>query len=161
MQPEERSTDRATTMNLDDLLPTAKDCQKRTALLEGEKASEAMRLKAAADAEKKALLDRFERPSGVSDEERMKRAAAIIKRAVDSGLLEVEIARFPKELASDRGRAINQQEPGWEDTLTGLPRELLEFWRKYLKPRGYRLKCQIVEFPDGVPGDFGITLSWG
>jgi hypothetical protein len=148
-------------MSLDDLLPTAKDCLKRTALLESEKASESMRLRAAAEAEKKALLERFERVSGVSDEERMKRAAAIIKRAVDNGLLEVEIARFPKELATDRGRAINQQEPGWEETLTGLPRELLEFWRKHLKPRGYKLKCQIVEFPGGVPGDFGMTLSWG
>jgi hypothetical protein len=91
----------------------------------------------------------------------MERAAAIIKRAVANGVSEVEVGRFSNKLCTDRGRAINQQEPGWEDTLLGLPKELVEFWKKYLQPRGYRLRCQIAEWPDGVPGDFSITLSWG
>ena len=38
-----------------------------------------------------------------------------------NGLTEVEIARFPNALFTDKGRAINQQEAGWEATLTGLP----------------------------------------
>jgi hypothetical protein len=116
---------------------------------------------AAADAEKKALLDRLQKASGVSDEERLKRAAAIINRAVSNGLMEVEVGRFPNVLCTDHGRAINQQEPGWEKTLTGLPKELYEFWKKYLQPKGFRLKCQIVDWPGGMPGDIGITLSWG
>jgi hypothetical protein len=145
---------------LDDLLPKAADLRKKIAEAEAAKASEEMRKKAAADAEKKELLDRFSQPSGVADEERMKRAAAIIKRAVDNGLTEVEVGRFPNTIATDRGRAINQQEKGWEDTLTGLPKELYEFWKQHLQPRGYKLKCQIVSFPGGMPGDIGITLSW-
>ena len=52
-------------------------------------------------------------------------------------------------------------EPGWETTLTGLPKELFEFWKQYLQPRGYKIKFQIVDFPDGMPGDVGITLNWG
>jgi uncharacterized protein (DUF1778 family) len=152
--------ERTVTSDIDDLLPSAKDCMKRIALTEAEKVSAEMRQRAAAEAEKKSLLERLEKPSGVSDEERMKRAAAIIKRAVDNGLTEVQVARFPKELCTDRGRAINQQEPGWENTLTGLPKELFQFWRMYLRPRGYGLKCQIVDFPGGIPGDFGVTLSW-
>ena len=60
----------------------------------------------------------------------------------------------------DRGRAINQQETGWEQTLTGLPKEMYEFWERQLRPRGYKLKVQIVDFPDGMPGDVGITLKW-
>ena len=113
-----------------------------------------------AEAEKRALLERLSQPSGVSEEERMKRAAAIIKRAVDNGLTEVMVGRFPNSLFTDRGRAINQQEPGWETTLVGLPKELYEFWDKHLKNRGYKVKFEIVDFPGGIPGDIGFTLSW-
>jgi hypothetical protein len=54
----------------------------------------------------------------------MKRAAVIIKRAVDNGLAEVMVGRFPNQLFTDRGRAINQQEAGWEAALTGLPKTI-------------------------------------
>ena len=37
---------------------------------------------------------------------------------------------------------------------------MYEFWQKHLRPRGYKLKVQIVDFPDGLPGDIGMTLSW-
>jgi hypothetical protein len=142
------------------VLPTAKDVLKQIALREAEKASAAVKEMNAAEAEKKALMDKFSKPSGVSDEDRLARAAAIVKRAADSGLTEVLLVRFPNELCTDRGRAINQQEPGWENTLTGLPKELFEFWRKFMKERGYRLRFQIVDFPGGMPGDVGVTLSW-
>jgi hypothetical protein len=90
----------------------------------------------------------------------MKRAATIIKRAVDNGRTEVLVGRFPNKLCTDGGRAINQMEPGWETTLTGLPKELFAFWQQYLKPRGYKIKFQIIDFPNGMPGDVGITLNW-
>jgi hypothetical protein len=67
----------------------------KLALAEADKAAEAARKYAAAEAEKKALLDKLSAPSGVSEEERMKRAAAIIERAVANGLTEVLIMRFP------------------------------------------------------------------
>lgn len=144
-----------------DQLPTAKDLMKQIALKEAEKASAAMRERTAAEAEKQALLEKLSKPSGVSDQERLARATAIIKRAAGNGLSEVEVGRFPNQLCTDRGRAINQMEPGWENTLTGLPKELVEFWRQHLKPHGYKLKVQIVDFPGGMPGDVGMTLSWG
>jgi hypothetical protein len=143
------------------ILPAASDVMKQIALKEAEKASAAMRETTAAEAEKKALLERFSKPSGVSDEERLARAAAIVKRAADNGLTEVLVGRFPNQLCTDHGRAINQAEPGWEKTLTGLPKELYEFWEKYMKPRGYRLSFQVIDFPGGVPGDIGVTLKWG
>ena len=144
----------------DDLLPSASACRTKIAQVEGEKASEYMRNKAKADAEKKELMDRLSKPSGVSDDERLKRAATIIKRAVSNGLREVEVGRFPNALCTDHGRAINQMEPGWEETLTGLPKELFQFWKKHLQPRGYKIKYQIVDYSGGVPGDVGISLSW-
>jgi len=144
----------------DDALPTALDCRKKSAEMEAEKASEYMRKLKLVEAEKKELLDRLAKPSGVSDEERMKRAAAIIKRAVSNGLTEIEVGRFSNNLFTDKGRAINQQEPGWENTLTGLPQELFQFWKVHLQPRGYRIKYQIAEWPSGMPGDISITLVW-
>jgi hypothetical protein len=146
----------------DSLLPNAKQMMERVALAEAEKASEEMRKKARAEAEKKALIDKLTKPSGVSEEQRLKRAAAIIQRAVKNGLTEVEVMRFPNVLCTDRGRAINNNlEAGWEDTLTGLPKELYKFWEQHLKPRGYKIKFQVVDFSGGVPGDIGISLRWG
>jgi hypothetical protein len=142
-------------------LPTAKEMMQQIALKEAEKASAAAHERSAAEAEKQALLERFSKASGVSDADRLARAAAIIKRAASNGRTEVEVIRFPNQLCTDRGRAINQMEPGWEDTLTGLPKELLEFWRKHLRDRGYKMRVQIVDFPGGMPGDVGMTLSWG
>jgi hypothetical protein len=141
-------------------LPSAQQMMEKLALAEAEKANAESRKNAAAEAEKKALLDKLSAPSGVSEEERMKRAAAIIERAVANGLTEVLVMRFPNSLCTDHGRAINQQEPGWEQTLTGLPKELYDFWDRQLRPLGYKLKCQIIDFPGGMPGDVGITLKW-
>ena len=96
----------------------------------------------------------------LSAEEKIDRAAAIIERAVKSGQIEVEVLRFPNELCTDRGRAINQAEPGWENTLTGIPKDMYQFWNEHLRPRGYKARFQMVDFPGGMPGDIGIFLSW-
>ena len=144
----------------DDLLPNAKDFMKKLADAEAEEAARAARLQGESDAEKQALLKQLERPSGVSDEDRIKRALAIIERAVRNGKTEVEFIRFPIEACTDRGRAINQQERGWETTLTGLPKELYDAWAKYFRPRGYKLRAEIVQFTGDRPSDVGMTLSW-
>jgi uncharacterized protein (DUF1778 family) len=123
--------------NADDLLPTAKDFMRKPALAEAEEAAKAAREREKAEAEKQALLRRLEKPSGISDDERIKRAVRIFERAVRNKMTEVEIYRFPGNLCTDHGRAINQQEQSWENTLTGVPNELYETWAKYFRPRGY------------------------
>jgi hypothetical protein len=67
------------------------------ALAEAENASEALRQKKKADAEKKALIDKLSKPSGISEQEALKRAAEIVQRAVKNGLTEVEVFRFPND----------------------------------------------------------------
>jgi hypothetical protein len=141
-------------------LPTAEQMREKLVLAEAEKADEAERRRAAAEAEKKALLDKLAKPPEITEEERIKRAAAIIERAVANGMTEVQVMRFPNALCTDHGRAINQREPGWEKTLTGIPKEMYEFWERQLRPLGYKVQCQIIDFPDGLPGDIGITLKW-
>jgi len=146
---------------IDDLLPTAKEIQKQAAIKEAEKADKEARAVVAAEAEKKALIERLAKPSGLSEDEKVKLASSVIQRAVRNGLTEVQVYRFPNALCTDKGRAINQMEPGWEKTLTGIPKEIFQLWTDYLKPRGYRIRYQVIDFPGGVPGDIGVTISWG
>jgi hypothetical protein len=144
----------------DELLPTAGDVMKKLALAEAEEASKRAKQIAAAEAEKQALIDRLKKPSGLSDEEAIQRAVKIIERAVSNGRTEVQVYRFPNTLCTDKGRAINQQEPGWENTLTGVPKEIYQLWAKYFRSRGYKLRVEIIDFPGGVPGDIAMTLKW-
>src|SRR5436309_6021292 len=146
---------------IDNLLPTAKEIQKQAALKEAEKADQDARRLVAAEAEKRALIERLSKPSGLTEEEKIQLASTVIQRAVRNGLTEVQVYRFPNTLCTDKGRAINQMEAGWEKTLTGIPKEIFELWTEYLKPRGYRIGYQVIDFPGGVPGDIGVTIAWG
>jgi hypothetical protein len=139
---------------------SAKELMAKIAKVEGEKASKAMKAHEAAEAEKQELLDRLTRPSGLSDDEVMEKAAIIINRAVENGMTSVQVFRFPNHVCTDNGRAINQAEEGWEQTLTGVPREIYDFWQRQLKPRGYHMRFEIIDYPGGMPGDVGIFLSW-
>ena len=146
--------------NPDALLPSAKEVMQKIALAEAEEAEKQARMRAEAQAEKKALIDQLSKPSGISDEEAIGRGIKIIERAMHGRMTEVEVFRFPNQLCTDKGRAIINQEPGWEKTLTGAPKEIYQLWEKYFRPRGYKLKVQIMDFPDGLPGDIGMTLTW-
>ena len=147
--------------SIDDLIPNATQIRKEAALKEAEKADEYVRVAAAAEAEKRALIERLTRPSGKSEAEKIQLASTVIQRAVRNGMTEVQVYRFPNSLCTDKGRAINQQEAGWENTLTGIPKEIFQLWTDYLKPRGYRIRYQIIDFPGGVPGDIAVTIAWG
>lgn len=139
---------------------SAKELMAKIAKVEGEKASKAVKAHEAAEAEKKALLDRLTHPSGLSDEAVMEKAAIIVNRAVENGMTSVQVFRFPNSVCTDSGRAINQAEEGWEKTLTGVPKEIYDFWQRQLKPRGYHMRFEIIDYPGGMPGDVGIFLSW-
>ena len=141
-------------------IPSAKELMAKIAKVEGEKASKAMKAHEAAEAEKQELLDRLTRPSGLSDDEVMEKAAIIVNRAVENGMTSVQVFRFPNHVCTDNGRAINQAEEGWEKTLTGVPKEIYDFWQRQLKPRGYHMRFEIIDYPGGMPGDVGIFLSW-
>ena len=146
--------------NIDELLPTVKELRRRAAQEAAEKAEQEARHAAEAALEKQALIDRFIKPSGLSEDEKIQLAARVIQRAIRNGLKEVQVYRFPNILCTDYGRAINQQEKGWENTLTGIPKEIYQLWKDYLQPRGYEIRYIVVDFPGGMPGDIGVILSW-
>lgn len=89
-----------------------------------------------------------------------RRLGSRLREAAKNGVSEIMVMRFPNALCSDGGRAINNAEEGWPETLTGRPRQAYEIWRDKLRPAGYKLKAMIIEWPQGLPGDVGMFLSW-
>lgn len=80
--------------------------------------------------------------------------------AAQRGEKEYLLLRFPNGLCSDGGRAINAPLPDWPKTLRGEAAEIYLRWERDLKPRGFHLNARVVEFPNGLPGDIGLFLSW-
>lgn len=139
---------------------SAQELMRMIAENEAAKAAEAMRKLEQEERKRKALLDSFHAPSHLSPDQLMAKAMDLFRGAAERGQTEVMAYRFPNSLCTDRGRAINNSEAGWEETLTGRPKIVYEFWRDRLRPLGYKMKAEVVEFPGGMPGDIGFILSW-
>ena len=84
----------------------------------------------------------------------------LVANAVKDGKTEAMVCSFPSDLCTDSGRAINNSDPRWPETLQGKAKEFYERFETLAKPQGYRLKAMIVNFPGGVPGDVGFFLNW-
>jgi hypothetical protein len=74
---------------------------------------------------------------------------------------EFMLLRFPSEVCTDGGRAINAPDLDWPTTLRGEAAEIYLRWRRDLQPQGFHLAARVVDFPDGIPGDIGRFLVWG
>ena len=114
--------------------------------------------RAEAERRKAAVEDMIEHH--IKDEawrEILRRAQAAAK----TGQKDMLLLRFPCELCSDGGRAINAALPDWPETLRGEAAEIYLHWERDLKPNGFRLMAQVLDFPGGIPGDVGLILGWG
>ena len=58
--------------------------------------------------------------------ERVQSFLSRVKAAATRGETEMMVMRFPSALCADRGRALNNSEPEWPDTLVGQPRQFYE-----------------------------------
>jgi len=83
------------------------------------------------------------------------------RQAAAHGETRFLLLRFPSQLCSDRGRAINISEPDWPSTLRGEAAEIYLRWEHDLRPHGFHLTAEILDFPGGMPGDVGLFLVWG
>jgi CBS domain-containing protein len=81
--------------------------------------------------------------------------------AATNGLTESLLIRFPSQLCTDGGRAINAPDPNWPETLRGEPADVYRRWRNELHPRGFLIAAQVIDFPEGLPGDAALFLMWG
>lgn len=85
---------------------------------------------------------------------------AQMRRVAESGATEFLVLRFPGELCSDGGRAINVPEPYWPETLRGEAAEIYLRWERELRPQGFHLSARVIDFPGGFPGDLGLFIAW-
>jgi CBS domain len=82
------------------------------------------------------------------------------KAAATQGESSFELIRFPCDLCSDGGRRIDVAEIDWPSTLRGEAAEVYSRWDRELRPGGFRLRAQIVEYLDGILSNIALSLSW-
>lgn len=128
--------------------------QRRMAELASDEAREREQAKAREEQIKQLLA-----PIEIS-KERVVHFMGRIRQAAEHGEHQILILRFPSDLCTDRGRAINNVLPGWEDTLIGVPKQVLHVWEENLKSLGYRLTAEVLDYPHGMPGDIGMFCRW-
>lgn len=84
------------------------------------------------------------------------------RNAARNGAKEFLLLRFPSGLCTDKSRAINNPpNDTWPETLRGEAAEIYQRWHETLKPHGFGLSAQVLNFPEGRPGDVGLFLRWG
>jgi hypothetical protein len=106
----------------------------------------------------RAFTDDFLKKHVSEDEIAMVRR--LVANAVKDGKMEAMVYSFPSDLCTDSGRAINNGDPRWPETLQGKAKEFFERYDALGKPQGYRLKAMVINFPGGIPGDIGLFLNW-
>lgn len=109
---------------------------------------------------KRKVIEEMRQPVTVTDEMR-RRFTNRLKDAATSGQTSMQVMRFPSDLCTDQGRAINAGRADWPETLDGRPKQFYQIWKEELQPRGYRLSAEVLDYPDGMPGDIGLILKWG
>ena len=139
---------------------SAADIKRKMAEREAAKAAEEMRHAKEQEEKQKAVLEELHKPPERTAEQLMQVVMQLVSHAAEHGQNEVQVYRFPNAMCSDRGRRINNSEPGWETTLEGRPKSAYDFWHDHLRPLGFGLKAEVVEFPGGMPGDIGFFLTW-
>jgi hypothetical protein len=89
------------------------------------------------------------------------RVNAAVRRAAAQGNRQLVAVTFPASFCNDKGRRINNLEPDWPDSLEGFAKKAYEFYMAELKPLGFKLTAQVLDYPGGMPGNIGLSLSWG
>jgi hypothetical protein len=154
------SENRSSTQPAEPGVFSAADMKRRMAEREAAKAAEELRHMKEQEEKQKAVMEELHKPLERTAEQLMQVVMPLVSHAAERGQSEVQVYRFPDAMCSDRGRRINNSEPDWEMTLEGRPKFAYEFWREQLRPLGFHLKAEALEYPGGMPGDIGFILSW-
>lgn len=84
----------------------------------------------------------------------------LISVAAKQGNHQLQVLTFPSSYCSDGGRRINIADPEWPSTLEGFAKKAYDFFQRELRPLGYKLHAEIINFPGGMPGDVALFLTW-
>jgi len=139
---------------------SAADLKRRMAERAAARAAEELRHMREQEEKQKAVMEEFHKPPARTPEQLMQLIMRLVTQAAESGQNEIQIYRFPNSLCTDGGRRINNSLPDWEKTLEGRPKLGYEFWHDQLRPLGFGLKAEVIEYPGGMPGDIGFFLTW-
>ena len=90
----------------------------------------------------------------------MERVNTAVRKAAAQGLTEIKVMQFPSGYCTDNGRAINNYEASWPNSLQGWAKNAHAFYKEHLEKEGYRLRAEILNYPGGNLGDVGIFLGW-
>jgi hypothetical protein len=119
-------------------------------------------------------LDRFQ-----LTDEIIKSGLDRVKRAFECGETELMIPSFPSSFCADAGRAIinagvppinkpskeeeeaarQAEQPDWLMTLPKGVLQVYDFWKRNLKPGGFKFNVRIINYPGEKPGDVGLFFS--
>lgn len=134
------------------------DLKKVTSDAEMKKAAEYLKAAKKQEEEQKALLEMFmAREISPKASERINEA---VRRAAEQGLNEIQVITFASTYCNDRGRRINNNESDWPESLEGFAKKAYDYFDKELRPLGYKLRVQVIDYPGGVPGNIGFFLKW-
>ena len=125
---------------------------------ERHKAEERRMREQAAKAEREALHKAFLEQDVPVDA--MDRVATMVRKAVEMGEEQALVFQVPSDWLSDQGRSITNHAEDWHEHLDGLARRAYAYFEQNLKPRGFRLHAEILDWPNGMPGDVGFFLQW-
>jgi len=136
------------------------DINREMADREAAKAADDLRHKKEQEEKQKSLIEELHKPFDRSVDQLMQLVMQLVRHAAEHGQREVQVYRFPNAMCNDRGRRINNSEPDWETSLEGRPKFAHEFWHEHLRPLGFHLSAQVLDYPGGMPGDIGFILTW-
>lgn len=114
-------------------------------------------------ADKKKQQDRALREAFMSRKvapEAIERINNAVRIAAQNGHHHLEVITFPSSYCSDGGRRINIADAEWPTTLTGFAKDAYDFYDNELRPLGYKLRAEIINFPGGMPGEISLSIAW-
>jgi len=98
---------------------SAANIRSQMARRSAERAEEEARHRHEEEERRRALLEEFHKPPARTPEQLQRLVTQLVSQAAERGEHEVQVYRFPSALCRDGGRAINNTEADWENTLVG------------------------------------------
>lgn len=137
---------------------TAQQLRLRMAEAELEAAKKALGKQEKLKSEQKEFQDYFMN-SEVTEADRH-RIRDRVMRMAEQGHSEMCVLTFPGSLCADGGRAINNFEASWPESLTGRAAKLYGLWEANAKHLGFKLDARVLNYPKGLIGDIGLYVRW-
>jgi hypothetical protein len=157
---EPKTSESEASASADETLPSAADLDKLAETTAKRKEEDQRKLEREAEQRKRAEIEALRRPVTISEDE-MKDLVHKFRSAAEQGENEYVIFSFAAELLDDRGRAINNSDPEWPQTLTGAARGYYEAWNRYLEDKGYKIRARVSSFDeDGLIQEISLVIVW-